>query len=126
MHATDPPNCIPITRCFLNPYQPKVDDQVVLARLYPVLGGNTARIHGSVFFTDVERPRCAGHAGSETRSRCRILIRATGQPSHAVAASVSGFLLWQRRQHRHRIDDSTGQPQTASDRTTLRSKDRLI
>ena len=65
MHASDPPNCIPISICYPNPYQPKMDDQVALSRLYPVTTQNlsnfpgkqvfaaaTARIHGIVSFTN--------------------------------------------------------------------------
>jgi hypothetical protein len=70
MHETDPRGCIPVAGCYsnnglINPAQPKMDDQAALARLYPVTAQNiasfpgkqifaqqTARIHGSVFFSD--------------------------------------------------------------------------
>src|SRR5208337_1945844 len=53
MHNIDPLNCVPITLCYPNPYQPKVDDQAALSRLYPATGfsANTARVHGNVYFT---------------------------------------------------------------------------
>ena len=51
MHQTDPPNCIPITLCFPNPYQPKIDDQAALARLYPVTGRARLRAFTAVCFS---------------------------------------------------------------------------
>ena len=65
MHAVDPINCIPISTCYPNPYQPKMDDQAAISRLYPVtpqnlsnfpgkqlFTANTIRIHGAVYFVD--------------------------------------------------------------------------
>ena len=70
MHETDPTGCVPVAACYSNnglisPAQPKMDDQAALSRLYPVTAQNiasfpgkqmfaqqTARIHGSVFFSD--------------------------------------------------------------------------
>ena len=65
MHFTDHFNCVPITLCYPNPYQLAMDDVAALSRLYPVTAQNqsnfpgkqifsaaTARIHGSVWFTD--------------------------------------------------------------------------
>ena len=65
MHYTDPWNCAPITLCDPNPYQLSMDDVAAVSRLYPVTAQNvssypgkqvfssaTARIHGSVYFTD--------------------------------------------------------------------------
>src|SRR6266568_7296886 len=65
MHNTDPLNCIPITICYANPYQVAMDDAASISRLYPVTTQNvsgfpgkqifstaTARIHGSVWFTN--------------------------------------------------------------------------
>src|SRR5579863_10256562 len=64
MHATDAPNCVPVSLCYsnggqVNPYQPKEDDQAALSRLYPaaLFSANTARIYGSVYFTN-----SGGHA----------------------------------------------------------------
>jgi hypothetical protein len=104
MHQTDPPNCIPITLCFPNPYQPKVDDQAALSRLYPATGNpqgfpqkpavsaNTARIHGSVFFAT------SGGQAAQSMQGVNVIARwidpQSGLPSHAIAASsVSGFLF---------------------------------
>ncbi len=92
MHATDPPNCIPITLCFPNPYQPKIDDQAALSRLYPVGGGSTARIHGSVFFTTPSGQATQGMQGVNVIARW--IDPHSGLPSHAISASsVSGFLF---------------------------------
>ena len=65
MHFTDPLVCVPITLCYANPYRLAMDDAASLSRLYPVttenvssfpgkqiFSGVTARIHGSVWFTD--------------------------------------------------------------------------
>jgi IPT/TIG domain len=105
MHATDPLNCIPITLCYSNPYQPKMDDQAALSRLYPVTAQNlgsfpgkqlssstTARIHGSVFFTDRNGLAAQGMQGVNVVARW--IDPSTGLPSRAVAAaSISGFLF---------------------------------
>jgi hypothetical protein len=92
MHATDPPHCIPITLSFGNPYQPKIDDQAALSRLYPASGGQTARIHGSVFFT------ASGGQATQAMQGVNVVARwidpHTGLPSHAISATaVSGFLF---------------------------------
>ncbi len=105
MHATDPPNCIPITRCYSNPYQPKMDDQAAISRLYPVtaqnsssfpgkqiLSTNTARIFGHVYFTNTSGQAAQGMQGVNVVARW--INPSTGQPSRAYAAtSISGFLF---------------------------------
>jgi hypothetical protein len=105
MHAIDPPNCIPITLCYANPYQPKMDDQAALSRLYPVTAENlsqfpgkqilatsTARIFGNVYFTDSSGQAAQGMQGVNVVARW--IDPTTGQPSRAYAAtSVSGFLF---------------------------------
>jgi len=102
MHATDPPNCIPITLCYPNPYQPKMDDQASLSRLYPVtpdnlsnfpgkkvLADNTGRIHGSVYFSGASPQGMQG-----VNVIARWIDPSSGLPSRAyAAASVSGFLF---------------------------------
>lgn len=102
MHAIDPPNCKPITLCYPNPYQPKMDDQASLSRLYPVtpdklsnfpgkkiFAANTARIHGSVYFSG---PAPQGMQGVNVIARW--IDPSSGLPSRAyAAASVSGFLF---------------------------------
>src|SRR6266513_5259483 len=65
MHAVDEIGCVPITLCFPNPDQPKMDDRGAISRLYPVTTQNqsqfpgkqlflenTIRIHGAVQFVD--------------------------------------------------------------------------
>jgi hypothetical protein len=105
MHASDPPNCIPITLCYPNPYQPKMDDQAALSRLYPVtaqnassfpgkqiLSATTARIFGSVYFSNASG--LAGQGMQGVNVVARWIDPSTGQPSRTyAAASVSGFLF---------------------------------
>ncbi|MFY9980153.1 MAG: hypothetical protein WAK22_18140, partial [Candidatus Sulfotelmatobacter sp.] len=54
MHYTDPPNCVPITFCYANPFQLASDDMAALSRLYPLAAvpSSTARIYGSIYFVD--------------------------------------------------------------------------
>ncbi len=105
MHYADPAYCVPITNCYPTPYQPSADDVAALSRLYPVTSQNqenfpgtqifsaaTARVHGSVWFTDA--------AGNPTQPMqgvnvvARWINPATGQPSRKyVVTSVSGFLF---------------------------------
>lgn len=110
MHEFDPPLCVPVANCYsnngaVNPAQPKMDDQAAISRLYPVttqnlasfpgkkvLAQTTARIHGSVYFTD------ASGAVAQPMQGVNVVARwidpSTGQPSGtAVATSVSGFLF---------------------------------
>jgi len=103
MHAIDPPNCIPITLCYSNPYQPKMDDQAAISRLYPVTAQNvspgqqifsatTTRIFGNVYFTNASGQSAQGMQGVNVVARW--IDPSTGQPSRAYAASsVSGFLF---------------------------------
>jgi len=105
MHPTDPPNCIPITLCFPNPYQPKMDDQAAISRLYPITAGNlsgfpgnqifsanSARIFGSVYFSNASGQPGQGMQGVNVVAR--LIDPTTGQPSRVyAAASVSGFLF---------------------------------
>lgn len=110
MHAIDSLNCIPISSCYagsnqINPYQPKIDDQAALSRLYPVTSQNqssfpgkqifsaeTSRIHGSVNFVNAAGLSAQGMQGVNVVARW--VDPATGLPSGAYAASsVSGFLF---------------------------------
>ncbi len=105
MHFTDPTNCAPITRCYMNPYQLAMDDVATISRLYPVTAQNqssfpgkqifsstTARIHGSVWFTDTSGNRTQPMQGVNVVARW--INPSTGLPSRRYAASsVSGFLF---------------------------------
>jgi len=105
MHYTDPTGCVPITSCYPNPYQLAPDDVAALSRLYPVtaqnqanfpgkqvLASSTARIHGSVWFTDGVGNRTQPMQGVNVVARW--INPATGLPSRRYAASaVSGFLF---------------------------------
>jgi hypothetical protein len=133
MHQTDPPNCVPITLCFPNPYQPKIDDQAAVSRLYPAGGtleklpqrpaisANTARIHGSVFFTT------SGGQAAQAMQGVNVVARwidpQSGLASHAVSAtSVSGFLFCGNAGNTVTgFNNSSGQPlnQFGSNDTTL-------
>jgi hypothetical protein len=130
MHETDPPNCIPITLCFPNPYQPKIDDQSALSRLYPIgsqqnshkiVSANTTRIHGNVFFATSSGQAAQGMQGVSVVAQW--INPQNGLPSHAISASsVSGFLFSGNAGNPVTgFDDSGGEPfnQFGSNDTTL-------
>ena len=105
MHFTDPVDCVPMTLCYPDPYQLAMDDVASLSRLYPITAQNqsnfpgseifsavTARIYGSVWFTDTN--------GNETQPMQGVNVVGrwidplTGLPSGQYADSaVSGFLF---------------------------------
>jgi hypothetical protein len=103
MHGLDPVNCVPITRCFSTPDQPRMDDRAAISRLYPVtpqnlanfpgkqiLATSTARLFGSVYFVD------SGGLAAQPMQGVNVVARwidpATGLASRSsVATSVSGF-----------------------------------
>ncbi|HYM76310.1 MAG TPA: IPT/TIG domain-containing protein [Candidatus Dormibacteraeota bacterium] len=105
MHFTDLWNCVPITLCYPNPYQLSMDDAAAISRLYPVTAQNqssfpgkqvfsatTARIHGSVYFTDSHGNRTQAMQGVNVVARW--IDPTTGLPSRRYAASSeSGFLF---------------------------------
>jgi len=105
MHAQDPINCVPISVCYPNADQPKMDDRGALSRLYPVtvqnqasfpgkqlFFENTVRIHGTVHFADPNGQAAQPMQGVNVIARW--IDPATGQPSRTfAAASVSGFLF---------------------------------
>ena len=105
MHYDDPFGCVPITVCYPNPYQLAVDDAAAISRLYPVtaqnqsnfpgkqiLSATTARIHGSVWFTNTSGVSTQPMQGVNVVARW--IDPNTGQPSGQYAASsVSGFLF---------------------------------
>jgi hypothetical protein len=94
MHNIDPYSCVPITLCYPNPYQPKMDDQASLSQLYPAtsFSADTAEISGSVYFSNA-----GGQAGQPMQGVnvvARWIDPETGLPSRQyVATSVSGFLF---------------------------------
>jgi len=105
MHFMDMWNCVPITLCYPNPYQLSMDDMAAVSRLYPVTAQNqssfpgkqvfsatTARIHGSVYFTDRQGNR--GQPMQGVNVVARWIDPATGKASrHYAVSSVSGFLF---------------------------------
>ena len=105
MHFMDAWNCVPITLCYPNPFQLSMDDTAAISRLYPVtaqnqssfrgkqiFSGTTARIHGSVYFTDSRGNRTEAMQGVNVVARW--IDPTTQQPSRRYAvSSVSGFLF---------------------------------
>ncbi len=105
MHDLDPSFCTPVSKCYPNADQPKMDDQAALSRLYPVteqnvadfpgkqiFSANTARVHGTVYFADSNGQPTQPMQGVNVVARW--IDPATGQPSRSVVAScVSGFLF---------------------------------
>jgi len=105
MHAIDPYGCVPISSCYPDPYTPKMDDRAAISRLYPVtsenvgnfsgkeiFSANTARIHGTVYFTSASGQAGQGMQGANVVARW--INPATGLPDgEYTAASVSGFLF---------------------------------
>ena len=93
MHYIDPPNCVPITVCYPNPYQLAADDVAALTRLYPGAPSNgLARIYGSVYFSDPLGNLTQPMQGVNVVARW--IDPSTGLPSDQYgAASVSGFLF---------------------------------
>ncbi len=88
MHFEDSIACMPITVCYgADAAVPKMDDRAALRRLYPG-SVETARIHGSVYFSD--------DSGNPTQPMQGVNVVArrieAGKPSRQyVATSVSGF-----------------------------------
>ncbi len=105
MHPLDPLYCVPISRCYPSPDQPREDDRASLSRLYPVtsqnLGSfpsktiftdNTARVYGSVYFAD--DTGIASQPMQGVNVIARFVDPVTNQPSRQYAvSSVSGFLF---------------------------------
>jgi len=105
MHATDSISCVPISICYTNPDQPKMDDRASLSRLYPVTPQNqtnfpgkqlffenTIRIHGTVHFVGANRQPAQPMQGVNVMARW--IDPTTGTPSRMyAAASVSGFMF---------------------------------
>lgn len=105
MHEQDLLSCVPVSLCYPNADQPKMDDRAAISRLYPVTGNNltqfpgkqmlaanTGRIHGSVFFTDASGNPTQPMQGVNVVARW--IDSGTGKPSGSYAAAcVSGFLF---------------------------------
>ena len=123
MHSTDPLNCTPITLCYPNPYELAMDDVAAISRLYPVTLENqssfpgkqvfsttTARLYGSVWFTDTHGNRTQAMQGVNVVARW--IDPKTGLPSRKyAAAAVSGFLFTGNDGNPITgFDDATGDP----------------
>jgi hypothetical protein len=93
MHYMDPVDCVPITVCYANPYQLAPDDQAALSRLYPTASNpGTARIYGSVYFTNQTGQESQPMQGVNVVARW--IDPSTGEPSDQYSvSSVSGFLF---------------------------------
>lgn len=123
MHFSDSLTCAPITRCYANPYGISMDDAAAISRLYPVTSQNissfpgkqvfssvTARIHGSVWFTDAHGSPTQPMQGVNVIAR--YIDPTTGIPSRRYAeSSVSGFLFTGNSGNSITgFDDSIGDP----------------
>ena len=134
MHATDSPNCVPISVCYsnggqVNPYQPKMDDQAALSRLYPgaTFSASTARIHGSVYFANANGQPGQGMQG------VNVVARWIDPKTRSTFGSLCGWLrfpgsclleMWEPLSPASMTaPDSLS---TAGDRVILRLKDSLI
>ncbi|MBZ5720859.1 MAG: IPT/TIG domain-containing protein [Acidobacteriia bacterium] len=134
MHALDLVSCVPISACYANADQPKMDDRAALARLYPVtaqnqsnfpskqlFSENTIRIHGSVRFMDASGQPAQSMQGVNVVARW--VDPATGKASRTTAASaVSGSLFCGNAGNPvNGLTDSSGQPfnQYGSDDPTV-------
>ena len=105
MHAQDLPSCVPISACYPNADQPKMDDRAALSRIYPVtddnlprcpgkqiFAENTARVHGTLYFTDTNGNPSQPMQGVNVVAR--RVDPDTHQPLGPYAASaVSGYLF---------------------------------
>ncbi|PYX87488.1 MAG: hypothetical protein DMG68_11580 [Acidobacteria bacterium] len=105
MHAIDPIYCVPISFCYSNADQPKMDDRAAISHLYPVTPANqsslpgkllfaasTARIHGIISFVDKSGSASQGMQGVNVIARW--IDPTNNQRSRQYAASsVSGFLF---------------------------------
>lgn len=104
MHYSDPVSCVPITTCYPNPNQLAPNDVAAISRLYPVTAQTqsspgsqifsavTARIYGSVWFTDASSNPTQPMQGVNVVARW--IDPSTGLPSRQYAvSSVSGFLF---------------------------------
>src|SRR6266568_4925315 len=89
MHATDSISCVPISICYTNPDQPKMDDRASLSRLYPVTPQNQSNFPGKqLFFENTIRIQGRVH-----------LVDATGQPAQPMQG-VNVMARW--------VDPTTG------------------
>ena len=105
MHQMDPISCVPISACYPNADQPKMDDVAAVFRLYPVtpqnqslfpgkhpFADNTGRVHGSVYFVAASGQPVQPMQGVNVVARW--IDPASHQPSRQYAlASVSGFFF---------------------------------
>lgn len=105
MHAIDNINCVPMSKCYANADQVKMDDRAALSRLYPVTAENqgnfpgkqvfsdtTVRIYGSVQFADATEQAAQPMQGVNVVARWIDPITGARSRKYA-AASVSGFLF---------------------------------
>ena len=105
MHFSDLISCVPVSLCYPNADQPRMDDRAAISRLYPVTTQdvanfpgkqlfyeNTVRIHGSVLFTDAQGQPAQPMQGVNVVARW--IDPSTGTPSRRYAAAfVSGALF---------------------------------
>jgi len=60
MHFKDLPSCVPITRCYANPYALSMDDVAAISSLYPITAQNQSSFPGSPIHLEIRHSRCKG------------------------------------------------------------------
>ena len=103
MHAMDPVSCVPISVCYPNADQPKMDDRAALSRLYPVTAQNqssfpakkiflqnTTRVHGTVYLANASGQPAQPMQGVNVFARW---IDPINQPAFASVCSYFCFRL---------------------------------
>ena len=117
MHAVDIPSCVPISLCYPNASQPKIDDVAALSRLYPVtvqnlsdfpgkhlFFENTIRIHGSVYFADAAGQAAQPMQGVNVVARWVDPTTRSTLAVHCGRVSFWILIFWKRGQHGHRFE----------------------
>jgi hypothetical protein len=90
MHPRGPVCNGPIAECVPNPDQLRADDRAAIAYLYPAATPLTARVYGSIFFSNVQG--VAGQPMQGVNVVARLVNPTTGVASRIfVTSSVSGF-----------------------------------
>ena len=88
MHAQDPLVCVPISLCYYNADQPKMDDRAALARLYPVTNQNTAPVSGAT--VQWSAPGGAGMSACNGATTCSVLTDESGWAETRVTPATVG------------------------------------
>ena len=134
MHYSDMLSCVPVSLCYPNADQLKMDDRAAISRLYPVTAANqgqfagkqvfqqnTARIFGSVYFMDAQGQPAQPMQGVNVVARW--IDPSTGLPSRRYSAAYASGALFRGNAGNpvNGPSDSSGQryDRFGSDDTTL-------